>query len=67
MNSDSSATKSNPIAPLGREEYVEQAHFFAALAERMKANVPAQDVLQSVREEVLATTKLPMAIDFMLS
>jgi hypothetical protein len=57
----------NPIAPLGREEYVEQAHFFAALAERMKANVPAQEVLQSVREEVLATTKLPMAIDFMLS
>lgn len=57
----------NSMAPLGREEYIEQAHFFGALAERMRANVPAQEVLQSVREEVLATTKLPMAIDFMLS
>ncbi len=54
------------LAPLGREEYVEQAHFFRALAERLEANVPAQDVLVSVREEVLATTKLPLAIDFLL-
>lgn len=54
------------LAPLGREEYVEQAHFFRALAERLEANVPAQDVLASVREEVLATTKLPLAIDFLL-
>lgn len=55
------------VAPLGREEYIEQAHFFRALAERLRENVPAQEVLGSVREEVLATTKLPMAIDFMLS
>lgn len=54
-------------ASLSREEYVEQAHFFGSLAARMAANVPAQEVLKSVREEVLATTKLPMAIDFMLS
>jgi hypothetical protein len=54
------------LAPLGREEYVEQAHFFRALAERLEVNVPAQEVLASVREEVLATTKLPMAIDFLL-
>jgi hypothetical protein len=66
MSSPNSQPNSS-IAPLGREEYVEQAHFFGALAERMRANVPAQEVLQSVREEVLATTKLPMAIDFMLS
>src|SRR3954447_9211557 len=56
----------SPLAPLGREEYVEQAHFFRALAERLEVNVPAQEVLASVREEVLATTKLPMAIDFLL-
>lgn len=54
------------LAPLGREEYIEQAHFFRALAERLEVNVPAQEVLQSVREEVLATTKLPLAIDFLL-
>jgi hypothetical protein len=54
------------LAPLGREEYVEQAHFFRALAERLEVNIPAQEVLASVREEVLATTKLPLAIDFLL-
>jgi hypothetical protein len=54
------------LAPLGREEYVEQAHFFRALAERLEVHVPAQEVLASVREEVLATTKLPLAIDFLL-
>jgi hypothetical protein len=52
---------------LPREEYVEQAHFFSVLAERMAENSPAQEVLEAVREEVLATTKLPMAIDFLLS
>ena len=55
-----------PTKPLDREEYVEQAHFFRALGERLASNVPAQEVLASVREEVLATTKLPLAIDFLL-
>jgi hypothetical protein len=55
------------LAPLGREEYIEQAHFFRVFAERAARNVPAQDVLVSVREEVLATTRLPLAIDFMLA
>jgi hypothetical protein len=57
----------NPVAPLGVEEYIEQAHFFGMLAERLAENAPAQEVLASAREEVLATTKLPMAIDFLLS
>jgi hypothetical protein len=60
-------TPVNPIAPLGQEEYIEQAHFFQALGDRIAENVPAQDVLAAVREESLATTKLPMAIDFMLA
>jgi hypothetical protein len=55
------------LSPLPREEYVEQAHFFTVLAERMAENDPAQEILDAVREEVLATTKLPMAIDFLLS
>jgi hypothetical protein len=54
------------LAPLGREEYIEQCHLFRALGERLVESVPAQEVLSSVREEVLATTKLPMAIDFLL-
>jgi hypothetical protein len=65
MPNNSEAASS--LAPLGREEYIEQAHFFRALAERLRENVPAQEVLASVREEVLATTKLPMAIDFLLA
>ena len=56
----------SPLAPLGSEEYIEQAHFFRSLGERLEVNVPAQEVLASVREEVLATSKLPMAIDFLL-
>ncbi len=55
------------LSPLPREEYVEQAHFFTVLAERMAESTPAQEVLDTVREEVLATTKLPMAIDFLLA
>ncbi|MEO0531693.1 MAG: hypothetical protein AAF266_14125 [Planctomycetota bacterium] len=55
------------VTPLGVEEYIEQGHFFATLADRLAENVPAQEVLQSAREEALATTKLPMAVDFLLS
>ncbi len=55
-----------PRGALDREEYIEQAHFFRALAERLAGNLPAQEVLASVREEVLVTTKLPLAIDFLL-
>ena len=50
---------------LDREEYIEQAHFFRALGARLQQNMPAQDLLGAVREEILATTKLPLAIDFM--
>ncbi|MEM8945635.1 MAG: hypothetical protein AAGD11_10670 [Planctomycetota bacterium] len=60
---------SNPqgVNPLAREEYIEQVHFFKVLGERLIDNMPAQEVLAAVREEVLATTKLPMAIEFLLS
>jgi hypothetical protein len=33
----------------------------------MRENMPAQEILDSIREEILVTTKLPMAIDFMLA
>ncbi|QDU91559.1 hypothetical protein Pla175_49880 [Pirellulimonas nuda] len=60
-------TALNPVAPLGREEYIEQAQFFATLASRLTDNAPTQEILSGAREEALATTKLPMAIDFLLS
>lgn len=52
---------------LDREEYVEQAYFFRVLGERLPENVPLQDLLAQVRDETLATTKLPMAIDYLLT
>ena len=51
---------------LEREEYVEQAYFFRVLLERMTENVPMQEVLRLAEDEVLSTTKLPMAIGYML-
>ncbi|MFO0903277.1 MAG: hypothetical protein U0939_09775 [Pirellulales bacterium] len=51
---------------LEREEYVEQAHFFRTVSERLSDDVPLQDLLQQVREELLATTRLPLAISFLL-
>ncbi|MCC6510233.1 MAG: hypothetical protein IT423_14100 [Pirellulaceae bacterium] len=52
---------------LPREEYVEQAHFFRTLVERVGQNLPLQELLEQSRYEILATTKLPMAIDLMLA
>jgi len=52
---------------LSREEYVEQVFFFRALGERVDRHVPVQELLAAIRDEVLATTKLPMALDFLLS
>src|SRR5687768_8976448 len=52
---------------LDREEYIEQAYLFRALGERLHQNVSTQDLLVSVKEEILSTTRLPMAIDFMTS
>jgi hypothetical protein len=52
---------------LDRAEYIEQAYFFRTLAERMKQELPTQDLLASLKQEILASTKLPMAIDFLSS
>jgi hypothetical protein len=50
---------------LDREEYVEQAYFFQTLRERMQQDMSTQDLLDAVRQEILATTMLPFALDFM--
>jgi hypothetical protein len=51
---------------LEREEYVEQAYFFRTMRARMKEDLPMQDAMAAVREEILTTTKLPLAIDYMV-
>jgi hypothetical protein len=51
--------------PLDREEYIEQAYFFRVFRDRMAENVPAQEILERLHEEILSTTRLPMAIQFL--
>src|SRR5947199_10387456 len=50
---------------LEREEYVEQAYFFRVLRERMAGQMAAQDVLGRLHEEMLSTTRLPYAVQFL--
>src|SRR5438128_3809292 len=50
---------------LDREEYIEQAYFFRVFRERMGQNLAAQDVLERIHEEILSTTRLPLAIQFL--
>ena len=50
---------------LDREEFVEQAYFFRVFRERLAENLPAQEVLGRLHEEILTTTQLPMAIQFL--
>jgi hypothetical protein len=50
---------------LEREEYVEQEYFFRVLRERMAGQMAAQDVLDHLHEEILSTTLLPYAVQFL--
>lgn len=52
---------------LSREEYVEQAHLFRVFGERLQENLPTQELLEAIGEELLATTRLPMAIGYLLT
>ncbi len=67
MNSigDGDSVDDSTSAVLDRDEYVEQAYFFRTLHERMQQAIAAQELLVTIRHEVLATTRLPMALDFM--
>jgi hypothetical protein len=50
---------------LDREEYIEQAYFFQAFRERLADGQPAQEILARVSEELLSTTKLPLAVSYL--
>lgn len=50
---------------LDREEYIEQSYFFRTLRERLGENMAMQDILSRVHEEILSTTRLPLAIQFL--
>lgn len=55
------------MAILPREEYIEQAYLFHGLVNRIDSSDPVQLVMKHLRDEILATTKLPMAIDYLLA
>jgi hypothetical protein len=50
-----------------RDECIEQAYFFRTFRERLLENLPAQDVLGRLHEELLTTTRLPYAVQFLYS
>jgi hypothetical protein len=53
------------VRMLDREEYIEQAYLFRSLAERITTGIATQEALLAIGQEVLATTKLPLAIDYL--
>jgi hypothetical protein len=59
------STAPKPAVPPDREECVEQQFFFRTFRERLAENMAAQDILSRVHEEILTTTKLPMAVQFL--
>ncbi|MBM3996868.1 MAG: hypothetical protein FJ303_22365 [Planctomycetes bacterium] len=51
---------------LEREETIEQAYFFRTLRERMvEEQIPTQQVLERIHEEILSITRLPLAVQFL--
>lgn len=56
-----------PPTLLEREEYVEQVYLFRALRERLDEQVATQDLMLAIRDELLSTTKLPMAVEFLVA
>src|SRR5437868_9443806 len=50
---------------LEREEYIEQAYFLRVFRERVATNMAAQEILERIHEEILSTTRLPLAIQFL--
>lgn len=52
-----------PVLP--KEEYIEQAYFFRSFRERLQDGQPAQNILEHVHQELLSTTNLPFAVQFL--
>ncbi len=50
---------------LEREEYIEQVYFFRTLRERLGEGMATQEVLERIDQEILSTTRLPYAIQFL--
>ena len=53
--------------PLERPEHVEQAYLYQLLRERTAEQMPMQELLEQIRFELLTTTNLPIAVDYLLT
>ena len=56
-----------PGIRMDRDECIEQAYFFRTFRDRVQHDMPAQDVLSRLHEELLTTTRMPMAVEFLAS
>ena len=54
-----------PSTPPDRDECIEQAYFFRTFRERIESNIPAQECLERLHEELLNSTKMPYAVQFL--
>ena len=55
-----------PTPVLPREEYIEQAYFFGACRQRLEDGWPTQQTLEHLTNELLSTTRLPLAVQFLV-
>jgi hypothetical protein len=53
--------------PLPLEEYIEQAFLFETFRSRIEEGFSTQEFLSAIRNELLTTVQLPMAIEFLLT
>ncbi|MDR0870527.1 MAG: hypothetical protein LBN39_07005, partial [Planctomycetaceae bacterium] len=52
---------------LSSEEYIEQTFFFENFLTRLEDGISTQEFLTVIRSELVDTTNLPKAVDFLLS
>ncbi|MGI9473037.1 MAG: hypothetical protein ACR2NZ_15965 [Rubripirellula sp.] len=52
---------------LDQSEYVEQAYLFQLLRERGEIELPMQEQLEQIQYELLTTTNLPIAVEYLLT
>lgn len=52
---------------LERDEYIEQAFFFESFLARLEDGMATQEILLQLRSEILVTTKLLLAVEFLLT
>lgn len=50
---------------LPREEYIEQVYFFETYRQRLQDNLPAQEILKTIQQELLSSCQLPVAVDIL--